>query len=147
MNDSSGMASSTPSGVAAEHHASASVPAGWSEALGALIGARISLIQLESKAAARQAGIYAALIAAIALATIFAWALVLAGGIAALAAATSWPWHWIALAAALGHALTAVICLGFVRSTRPPAFPITRAEFHKDREWLDTLKTPRKSND
>ena len=76
----------------------------------------------------------------------FAWALLLAGGIAALAAATRWPWHWFALAAAAAHALAAAIGFYLARSAARPAFPITRAEFHKDREWLDTLKSPRKSN-
>ena len=85
--------------------------------------------------------------AATALAAFFAWALVLAGGIAVLAAATAWPWHWIALVAACLHALAAAICLRYVKVSRLCAFPITRAEFTKDREWLDTLKTPRKSND
>jgi len=125
----------------------ASTPAGWGEALGLLISSRIGLIRLESTAAARQFGKCAAALAAAALAVMFAWALMLAGGIAALAANTSWPWHWIALAAALLHALAAAICLWVAnRSSLSTPFPITRAEFHKDREWLDTLKTPSKSN-
>jgi len=146
MNASSGMDSATPPDASAEHRAQASAPAGWSEALGALVGSRIALIQLESQVAARQAGELVALIAAAALAAIFAWALLLAGTIAALAAVTAWPWHWLALAAAVLHALVAVIALRRARSAARPAFPITRAEFHKDREWLNTLKTPRKSN-
>jgi len=123
-----------------------SLPAGWSEALGTLLSCRIALIQLESKAAAQQAGKLVALAAFIALATLFAWALLLAGGIAALAAATGWPWHWLALVAGAAHGLAAGIGLYLAKSAARPAFPITRAEFLKDREWLDTLKTPRKSN-
>ena len=147
MNDSSGMDSFPSPGVAGGRPAGASAPAGWGEALGLLISARIGLLQLESRAAARQAGESVASVVAALLAVIFAWALALAGGIAALAAATSWPWYWLALAAALLHVLAAAICLRLARSPRAPTFPITRAEFHKDREWLATLKTPPKSND
>jgi len=146
MNAFSGMDSNTSPDASAQSRAQASAAPGWSEALGALVGSRIALIQLESKAAARQAGELVALIAAVALATLFAWALLLAGGIAALAAATAWPWYWIALAAAVIHAVAAAVGLRRAKSTARPAFPITRAEFHKDREWLNTLKTPRKSN-
>ncbi len=122
------------------------VPVGWSEALLALLSSRLALIQLESKTAARQASQLAALIALAALAIISAWALLLAGGIAALASITAWPWHWLALAAAAAHALAAGICLRRARTASRPAFPITRAEFLKDREWIATLKAPRKSN-
>ncbi|MEI7908267.1 MAG: phage holin family protein [Verrucomicrobiota bacterium] len=146
MNPLPGMARSSPPDASAEHRAATSLVAGWSEALGALLSCRIALIQLESKTAARQAGQLGALLAGAALATCFAWALLLAGGIAALAAATRWPWHWFALAAAAAHALAAAIGLYLARSAARPAFPITRAEFHKDREWLETLKSPRKSN-
>jgi len=146
MNASSGMDSATPPDASAEHRARASAAGGWSESLGALVGCRIALIQLESQVAARQAGQLIALIAAAALATIFAWALLLAGAIAAIAAVTGWPWYWLALVAAVLHALAAVIALRRARLAARPAFPITRAEFQKDREWLNTLKTPRKSN-
>jgi len=130
----------------AEHRAEASAATGWSDALGALISSRLALMQLESSAAARMAGQLAARIAAAALALICAWALLLTGGIAALAAATSCPWYWLALVAAVGHALGAGLCLQLARAGYRPAFPVTRAEFIKDREWLATLKSPRKSN-
>jgi len=111
-----------------------------------LISSRLALIQLESSAAARQTCQLVACIAAAALALIAAWALLIAGGIAALAAATAWPWYSLALAAAGAHALAAGICLRLARADSRPVFPCTRAEFIKDREWLATLKTPRKSN-
>jgi uncharacterized membrane protein YqjE len=139
------MDSSAPPAAAEQQQAAS--PPGWSEALATLLSARLTLIQLESQAAGRQAATLAAALAAAALAAVFAWALALAGGIAAVAAASAWPWHWLALAAAVLHALGAVLCLRVARAARPPLFPITRAEFHKDREWLATLKTPRKSND
>ncbi|MEI6607797.1 MAG: phage holin family protein [Verrucomicrobiota bacterium] len=130
----------------AEHRAEASAATGWSEALGALMSSRLALMHLESCTAARQAGQLAACIAAAAIALICAWALLVAGGIAALAAATAWPWYWLALAAAVAHALAAGYCLLRARTSYSPVFPVTRAEFIKDREWLATLKSPRKSN-
>jgi uncharacterized membrane protein YqjE len=147
MNDSSGMDSTTAADALGRQRVPAPPPPTWREALGTLIGARIALLEFESKAAARQAGKCVANLAAATFAAIFAWALGLAGAIAAFAAATAWPWYWIALAAALLHAIAVVICLQLARATTPSLFPITRAEFQKDREWLVTLKTPRKSND
>ncbi|MEI6676649.1 MAG: phage holin family protein, partial [Verrucomicrobiota bacterium] len=114
---------------------------------GNLIHARLCLLQLELGGAARQIGKSVLLLSCAALAMIFAWALGLAGGIAALAAATAWPWHWLALAAALVHLLAAALCLRLAKASDSPALPITRAEFQKDCEWLNTLKTPRKSTD
>jgi hypothetical protein len=146
MNDSSGM-DSTPAADALARQRVPAPPPTWREALSALIGARIALLEFESKAAARQAGKCAAKLLGAILATIFAWALGLAGAIAAFAAASAWPWYWIALAAALLHAIAAVICLLLARASTLSPFPITRAEFQKDREWLVTLNTPRKSND
>ncbi|MCX6874996.1 MAG: phage holin family protein [Verrucomicrobia bacterium] len=145
MNDPSDMASGPPSGALRDRRVP--VSAHWSEALGDLLGARLALFQLEATTAARQAARGVASLAVAALATIFGWALVLAGGIAALAVATAWPWYWIALVTASLHALVAAVCLLFAKATTAPAFPITRAEFLKDREWLESLKTPRKSND
>ncbi|MEI6654820.1 MAG: phage holin family protein [Verrucomicrobiota bacterium] len=144
MNASSRMDSSTPPPACA---APAAAPGTWSEALGNLIHARLCLLQLELGGAARQIGKSVLLLGSAALAVIFAWALGLAGGIAALAAATAWSWHWIALAAALVHLLAAATCLQLAKASSPPTFPVTRAEFQKDCEWLNTLKSPRKSND
>lgn len=146
MNDSSGMDSTTAADALGPRAVPAPPPT-WREALSALIGARIALLEFESKVVARQAGKCAAKLLGATIAAIFAWALGLAGAIAACAAATAWPWYWIALAAALLHAIAAVICLQLARASTPSPFPITRAEFQKDREWLVTLKTPRKSND
>jgi uncharacterized membrane protein YqjE len=79
-----------------------------------------------------------------ALAGVFAWALIVAGGIGALAVATAWPWYWIALGVALLHALVAGLGVLLFKSAKTPTFPITRNEFQKDREWLQTLTTPKK---
>ncbi len=132
---------------AAGRHPEVPAPTKWSEALLGLLSARIALMQHEAQAAAGQALRFGVLIAVAAIATFFAWALLLGCGIASLAAATTVAWQWIALAAALLHALAAAICLQFARSATFSAFSMTRAEFHKDREWLKLQTTPRKSND
>jgi uncharacterized membrane protein YqjE len=147
MNDSSGTNSATPSGANGEIPAHATTPTNWVDALCGLIAARIALIQIESKTAGREVGKKVAFLVVAALAAVFGWALLLVGSISALAAATSWPWSWIALSAAVIHLIIVFICLRAATFPVSPAFPITRAEFQKDREWLDTLKTPRKSND
>ncbi|MEI8038107.1 MAG: phage holin family protein [Verrucomicrobiota bacterium] len=121
-----------------------SAPANWSDALLTLVAARLALIELELKqataAGARRASSLIAGLACLGL----AWALLLAGGIALIAQASGWPWAWVAVAGAALHLLAA---LGFARAARTPAapaFPVTRAEFHKDREWIETLQqTPK----
>ncbi len=114
-------------------------PVGWLDSIAMLVASRIALIQLEARASARQAALRVAQIAAAALCLLFTWILLIAGAIGALAAATQWPWHWLAIAAAVMH-LIAALALFVRRKPNEPSFPLTRAEFEKDRQWLDTLK-------
>lgn len=132
--------SGSPGGVGP----SLAAPENWSEALVSLVASRIALIQIESQGATRQWGkcLVSGMIAA--LAGVFAWALIVAGGIGALAVVTAWPWYWIALGVALLHALVAGLGVLLFKSAKTPTFPITRNEFQKDREWLQSLTTPKK---
>jgi cytochrome bd-type quinol oxidase subunit 2 len=118
---------------------SSAEPLGWLDSAALLVSSRIELIRLEARASARQSALRVAKIAAAALCLLFTWILLVAGGIGALAAATGWPWHWLAIAAALIH-LIAAFALVARRHTTEPSFPLTRAEFEKDRQWLETLK-------
>jgi bacteriorhodopsin len=133
-----------PTGL--DHH-NASTPSGWMEALFTLISSRLTLIQLEFRDAARQRSkSIVAKIAAV-LCVFFTWALTLAGGIAALATVTPWPWYGIALVAAALHLIVAVILFKAANSPKPQPFPITRSEFQKDHEWIKSLqKTPTSKN-
>jgi uncharacterized membrane protein YqjE len=122
------------------------LPSNWREALLGLIASRVALIQLESKEAAGDGMRRAIRIVAIVICAFFTWALVLAGGIAAIANATTWPWYWIAMIAAAVHLVVAIILARTVKSPDHPPFPVTRAEFQKDREWIENFQKTRKSN-
>ena len=89
----------------------------------------------------------AILLMALAFCTLFAWALLIAGGIACLARIAGWPWPLIAIACAILHLAGAFALAKVARSKIPTAFPVTRAEFLKDREWIETLQPTKKSND
>lgn len=122
-------------------------PANWREALLALVSSRIALIQLESKDAARDAGGRLARWVAVLFCAFFTWALFLAGSVALIAKTAGWPWHGVALAAAALHLLAAVILAKSAKTPAAPSFPVTRAEFQKDREWIENFQKTRKSSD
>ena len=126
--------------------AGSKLPNNWQEALMALIASRITLIRLEARQSAKNGAGRAIRMAAAAFCLLFAWMLLLAGGIAAVSACSGWPWHWVALATAVLHLLLAWILIISCKAT-PPAFPATRAEFQKDREWIENFqKKPKSSN-
>jgi Putative Actinobacterial Holin-X, holin superfamily III len=122
------------------------LPRNWREALLALIASRVSLIQLEGKDAAKAGASKAIACVAIVICVFFTWALLLAGGIAAISSASGWPWHWIALVASAVHLLAALILVHFAKRPGPATFTATKAEFHKDREWIENFQKTRKSN-
>jgi MFS family permease len=144
MTTPSGTDPSLISGTSGVHGPTLDRSTHWRDALAGLLASRLALIQWESQAARREIVKCIAGLVMAAVAAVFSWALVLAGAIAALAAATGWSWFWLALAAALLHALFALGILLWVNSSRTPVFPITRNEFQKDRQWLQTLKSPQK---
>ncbi len=120
-------------------------PANWREALAALIASRSALVRIEAADTARSLGVRAAMGLLAVICVFFAWTLLLAAGIAMLARATGWPWHFVALGAALAHLIVAAIAARALFRPAPPAFPHTRNEFQKDRLWLENLQNPRKS--
>lgn len=122
-------------------------PSNWREAILSLIACRVALIQLESKDAAADGLQRLVRIIAVAICLLFTWSLLLAGGIAVIAHATGWPWYWITFAAAAVHLQVAFIFAQSAKTRGRPAFPVTRSEFQKDREWLENFQKTRKSND
>ncbi len=113
----------------------------------ALIAARFALIELESKDAAKQGVKRAALIAAACICGIFAWALLVAGCVSLIAETNDWPWYAVAIGAAVIHLLAGIILVSMAKSPASAAFPFTKAEFQKDREWIENLHKTPKSND
>lgn len=124
----------------------APLPSNWREGLLSLIASRVDLIQLESKDAAEQGARRAVLIVAAVICIFFTWALLLAGGIVAISHLTAWPWYWLAITAAAIHLTAAVILARAAKFSGPPSFPVTRAEFQKDREWIENFQKTPKSN-
>lgn len=111
----------------------------WREALMALIETRISLIQLESRTAGKAAGKRAALFGAAGACAFFCWALLLAGGISLISRWTQWPWDLIAITTAVLHLIIGLVLVKLPPPTNGAAFELTRAEFQKDREWIENF--------
>jgi len=114
-------------------------PANWREAMADLVSARLALMELEARDLARGATRKGLAVGVLAAAAFFTWALLLAGGIALLAAEFSLPWSWLALGAAGIHLVIALIAFAKLRQPGAPSFAITRSEFQRDREWFKKL--------
>jgi uncharacterized membrane protein YqjE len=121
--------------------------ANWREALMALIASRFELIQLESKQARQEASRRALLVGVATGCAFAAWMLLLAGGVSLISEATHWPWNWVAVGIAGLHLIVGFILARAAKSAGTPAFPATRAEFQKDREWIENFNKPKKSSD
>ena len=121
------------------------VPAGWFDALLALIDSRVAIFRIESRAAARHASRKVAKVAIAAALVFFGWALTLGGGVAAVSYVSGLPWHWVALAAALLHFIAALLLARSASASGPPEFPAFRAELQKDRQWIENLRNKSKS--
>ncbi len=130
-----------------EFRESDSPRANWREALMGLVAARLALIQLESKDATQEASRRAGFIAAACGAAFFAWALLLAGGISLFSQATGWPWNLVTLGLSALHLGLGIILAQSAKPSGAASFPVTRAEFQKDREWIENFNKNKKSND
>lgn len=122
-------------------------PANWREALMGLIAARYALIEFESKDLAQRGVRRATWVVAAGICAIFAWTLLLAGGISWIADSSGWRWYVVAMGAALLHLLGGIVFASMAKPSVKTAFPITRAEFQKDREWIENFHKAKKSND
>jgi uncharacterized membrane protein YqjE len=137
-----------PDGTAAPEAGIPDQPhANWREALMALIASRLELIQLESRQAAQEASRRAILVGVAAGCAFAAWMLLLAGGVSLISEGTGWPWNRVAVGLACLHLLAGFILARAAKSKGAAAFPATRAEFRKDREWIENFnKTGKSSN-
>ena len=112
-----------------------------------LIASRITLFQLESKDATRETGRRLAFVIAAIFCGVFAWALLIAGSVALISKTMDWPWFGVAIAAGVLHLLVGFLLARLAKPSGIPAFPITRAEFQKDREWIENFQKNEKSSD
>ncbi|MEO8614717.1 MAG: phage holin family protein [Luteolibacter sp.] len=124
-----------------------SLPSNWREALMSLIASRVTLIQLESKDATRAGAKSIAYLIAAICCVVFAWALLIAGLVAFLSANQGWPWYGVTIGAGVLHLLIGILLATLVKPSGATSFPITRAEFQKDREWIENFQQTKKSND
>lgn len=134
----------TPSEARIPGDSERKLPESWKEALACLVSSRIAIIQAESKEAASTGAKKAVLGVIAAFCALFTWILILAGAVGAISAATPWHWYHVSFAAGGLHLAIALIAVLMVKAKAAPPFPITRAEFEKDREWLNQLnKNPK----
>lgn len=110
-----------------------------------LLESRIAIISIEAKEALGYSLVKIVLLLIALIGVIGAWALTMVGSIGGIASATGWAWYYIALLAALFHLLIALAALLIAKAKKTIPFPVTRAEFEKDREWLTQLKNQKNS--
>jgi uncharacterized membrane protein YqjE len=120
-----------------------SPPPNWRVALMDLVTSRLALIQIESKDLARQSIKHVACLVAACICLFFTWALLVVGLIAWVSHATHWPWHWVTLAAGAVHLVSAILLARAAKPAGIDAFPVTRSEFQKDREWIENFHQPK----
>ncbi len=123
------------------------LPANWGEALVTLLTSRVALIELEFRESAQRMGRRVIRMVLVAACLFFVWALLLVAGIALIAQVFCWSWVVIALGVAILHMVLALWLMRAVRIPDEPAFPVTRTEFQKDREWIENFQKTRKSSD
>jgi len=116
------------------------LPKDWKSALATLVSARLDMIRIEAKSASSAAAGRLALLLVALFGLFSAWVLALAASVGAIAASTSWEWYHVAFASAGAHLIIGVILLLVLKSGKKAGFPVTRAEFEKDREWLERQK-------
>jgi len=105
------------------------------------VAARLDLFALEAKDAGKLAARRGALVAVITGCAMMAWMAAVAGLIGWVATAGAGiDWYFVALGAAGFHLVLAGIAAYVLRRPAPQAFPLTKAEISKDREWLLHLK-------
>lgn len=112
-----------------------------------LVATRLTLIELEAKGAAKQAAKRGSSLAAAVGCAVFAWALLLAGGVSMIAKSANLPWDQVAVGTAILHLMAGIILARLAKPSAATAFPVTRAEFQKDREWIENFQKTQKSND
>lgn len=115
----------------------------WQSAIAELIAARVELIRYESKDVTHTIAQKTKITALLVLSGALSWILLLAAIIGLLSHFTSFPWWGTAFVMACVHLVLALISARRLRRPAPPAFPLTKEEFSRDRLWMQSFKTPK----
>lgn len=113
----------------------------WKDAIPSLIASRIGIIRIESQDAI-EIVVRKLILLGVAWFSLFAtWALLTAGLIGAIADYFDCPWYYSAFSVGGVYLLISLVMLVIIkRAKKTETFPVTRAEFEKDRQWLNQLK-------
>jgi membrane protein implicated in regulation of membrane protease activity len=124
-------------------HPTADAASDWQSAIAELIAARVELIRYESHDVARTVAEKSRITLLLVLCAAFAWQLLLVAIIGLVSHFSTFPWWSTTLALALLHVALAWVGLARLRRPSPPAFPLTKEEFSRDRLWMQSFKTPK----
>ncbi len=104
--------------------------------------ARMRLASIEGREAAGEAGKVLLLAGAVLVAGAFGWLFLCLGAVFLLAKAMGeYGWVWASLIVGCAHIVIAILLGLVLRAHRSKSFfPLTTAEFQKDREWLEEEK-------
>jgi len=114
----------------------------WPSAIAEFAASRIELIRLESQDAAQIAARKTRDVILLTCAAALGWLCLTAGLIGVLHYLTRWPWWSCALLFGVIHVILAGMIAARLKRPGPTMFPATRDEFHKDKLWMQSLKTP-----
>ena len=145
MSETPDMISPAPPGEEFRPGPDQGFPTNWKEAIATLASARMAMIKAESGEAIGTGVKKLALVIIGVVALFFAWCLFMGGVVGAIASSPALSWWQAAFIVGGGHLLVALVAFLVAKSKASDPFPITRAEFEKDREWLNQLKNQSKS--
>lgn len=116
-------------------------PGNWKDAIPSLIASRIGIFRIEAQDAL-EITVRKLIGLGVILFSLFATcSLLTAGLIGWIAAHFACPWYFAAFSVGGVYFLISVVMLMIIKRTKKiESFPVTRAEFEKDREWLNQLK-------
>ena len=120
-------------------------PASWVSAIMELLATRVSLMEIEGCEAAKSSAKKLFLIIAATIAASLTWVLLVAALIGLVCHFSKMEWFWVTGITALLHGIGAGLMLRSAKPSGAPSFPLTRAEFAKDRLWIESLSQNTKS--
>lgn len=113
----------------------------WLDAVAGLVASRIGIIRIESQDAIEVVVRKLILLSVALFALVATWGLLTAGLIGVIADHFKCPWYFAAFSMGGFYLLLSLVMMLIIKKTRKTVtFPVTRAEFEKDRQWLNQIK-------